>query len=444
MSNKKQKLEHFIYDSVPDINFFIYPPMQPVLNGSTQSLEHQLELNTPLKDNTLFTVYISVPYCRKRCHSCCCFRGFLPEGIDKEQFTNEYLECLIEQIKAYASTPRYSSGQCGAIYIGGGTASVLSPKQVKRLINTLRNSFNLLTDIEINFEGNPLDFSMEEYLEALKNFGITRLSIGYQSCIDSTLEALNTAHRSQKAFESVENAMKIGFRTVNVDLLYNVPGQTQEQWQYDLQTLIDLAPQSISPGDYVVFSGSKAEQLIDSGELAKQHSMETAYEWYLWGCDLLERYGYNEQVRGIFALPDHIQQYVLLSCNRSCEIVGIGAGAYSFINGYQFTNTTQSELFKKEILNKKKFQVSSLSQKATKHNLMERYIIHNFYSALLNRSDFKQRFAYDPLEVYPEIFSKLETHNLITIEDNIVALTKLGKKWRKNVYYEFHSNDFKD
>jgi len=74
---------------------------------------------------------------------------------------------------------------------------------------------------------------------------------------------------------------------------------------------------------------------------------------------------------------------------------------------------------------------------------MERYIIHNFYSAVLNRQDFSHRFGQDPLAIFPQVFSKLEKHDLVTIDDEEIKLTSLGKKWRRNIYYEFHSPEFK-
>lgn len=433
----------FPYNLVPDVNFFLYPPMKSITKGEKFSLKEKLELDHSMSEDSLFTIYISIPYCRSRCNSCCCFRGFLPICEDKDAFLNDYLDCLIRQIHEYASTVRFSSARCGAIYIGGGTASVLSPYHVDRLIRALKEYFNIVPGVEINLEGNPLDFSSKDYLRKVKKSGVTRLSIGYQSSQNKILEALNTSHRADSSLAAVKNALATGFDTVNVDLLYNVPGQTAEEWYADVQTLLNLGPQSISPGDYVVFPGSKAEEFVAFGSLKKQHDMHTAYKWYLWTCKQLEQYNYFEQVRGIFCHPGHQQQYVLLSCNKSCEIIGLGAGAFAFINGYQFQITKKTELYKEQIRNSLFFEADRLSRRSTHQNLMERYIIHNFYSAVLYRKDFYCRFGQDPLAIFPQVFSKLEKYDLVTIDDEVVRLTSLGKKWRRNIYYEFHSPEFK-
>lgn len=447
MNEDIQKLvahKDFLYHSVPDINFFIYPPMKPVIPNESLSVKGNLALDQPRLDSSLFAIYVSIPYCRSKCNSCCCFRGLLPAHVDKDSFLDDYLDCLISQIQAYSATVCFSSAQCGAVYIGGGTASVLAPYHVDFLIRILRESFNMVPNVEINLEGNPIDFSSMEYLQQLKKSGVTRLSIGYQSSQNKILKTLNTPHSAGASLVSVKNALATGFDTVNVDLLYNVPGETAEEWHYDLQTLLDLGPQNISLGDYVVFPGSKAEELISSGALEDQHDIHKAYEWYIWACEqLLEQNNYAELVRGIFCKPGHQQQYVFLSCNKSCEIIGLGAGAFSFINGYQFQNTSKTELYKEQVRSGLFFEADRLSRQATDQNLMERYIIHNFYSAFLNRQDFYHRFGQDPLTIFPQIFSKLENHSLVIIDGEEIRLTKLGKKWRRNIYYEFHSLEFK-
>ena len=437
------KNHDFHYKSEPKINFFLYPPMKPVTCTESISLKEKLSLDGKMKYDSLFTIYISVPYCRTRCHSCGCFRGFLPECEDKESFLNDYLDCLIRQIKEYSATVRFSTAKCGAIYIGGGTASVFNSCQIDILIKTLKESFNMMPDVEINLEGNPIDFN-SDYLQHVRDSGVTRLSVGFQSGQNPILEALNTSHRAEVGIKAVKDAIATGFHTVNVDLLYNVPGQTFEQWSEDLQTLIEYGPQSISPGDYVVFEGSKAEQLINTGLLKEQHNVDTVNEWYRWACEKLEANKYFEHVRGIFTKSGHEQQYVTLSCNKSCEILGLGAGAFSFINGYQFRITNSSELYEEQIKCGRFFEADSVSVQSNEKNFMERYIIHNFYSESLNRKEFNKRFSKDPLEVFSEVFAKLQKYSLVSVNDDEVRLTQLGKKWRRSVYYEFHSPEFRE
>jgi oxygen-independent coproporphyrinogen III oxidase len=425
------------YDTVPTINFFLYPPIEPVAGG-TRSLAGDLGLDCRTPEGTVFVLYVSIPYCRSRCNSCCCFRGLLPEGDSQHAFLEEYVDCLVAQARAYGAAPRFAGGRCGAIYIGGGTGSVLSPTQVDRLVRALRAAFPAGDDLEINLEGNPVDF-LPEYLQAVRRAGITRLSIGYQSAQRDVLEALHTSHGSAAALAAARHALATGFDRVNIDLLYNVPGQTEQQWRDDLDTVIAMGPTSISVGDYMVFPGTRAERLVRAGRLAPQHSVDEAYRWYQWSCELLARHGYYEQVRGIFCRPGYEQDYVRLCGNESCEIVALGAGAFGFINRYQFRTTSDSETYQAQVRRGSFFEVDSVSIQASPRNLMERYIIHNLYSEVVDRQKFSGRFGVDPLEAFPEVFAKLERFDLVSRDGRQIRLTEMGKKWRKNVYQEFHS-----
>lgn len=426
------------YNSVPAINFFLYPPIAPVADGRTRSLDQDLGLDQTSSSDAVFVVYVSVPYCRNRCHSCCCFRGLLPGPGDGEQVVRDYVESLVRQIRACGATPRFSSRKCGAVYIGGGTASVLSAAQVDRLISALTSSFSLTDGFEMNLEINPVD-GAPEYLSSVRKSGVTRLSIGYQSSQQAVLKALNTAHRSADSLAAARNALSAGFECLNLDLLYNVPGQTCAKWQEDLRIVLEMRPENISVGDYVVFPGSRAEQLIRAGCLPKQLPIDEAYEWYLWSCQELEHEGYREQVRGIHCIEGKQQKYVHLSCNESSEIIGVGAGAFGFINRYQFRVTSDSETYRSQIREGRFFEADGASPQASQRNLMERYIIHNLYSAEIDRPKFRLRFGEDPWMAFPEVFDSLRTHSLVQCDDRRIWLTATGKKWRKNVYHEFYS-----
>src|SRR5689334_23151244 len=124
-----------LFQSVPAVNNFLYPPLRPWDARVGGSLAERLELDRP--GPSPFTVYVSVPYCRVRCNSCHCFKGLLPGHEDQSGLMEDYLDCLLRQIDAFAAMPRFASARCGAIYIGGGTASLLRPAQATRLIDRL-------------------------------------------------------------------------------------------------------------------------------------------------------------------------------------------------------------------------------------------------------------------------------------------------------------------
>lgn len=429
------------YRRLPYINFFQYPPMKPIKSGKSTSFSKKLAL-AKKNEESLFAIFISIPYCQSRCNSCAYFKNLLPSFGNIYKILNDYVSCLCIQMQKYASSARFSSAQCGAVYIGGGTASLLTSDQVGRIIANLKKIFNLNSDTEITLEGNPHQLTVK-YLKSIKESGVNRVSIGYQSCNDGVLKILGCAHNAAEAVQAVENANVNGFKTINLDLLYRVPGQTYKQWIEDLNKAIRLHPPGITIYEYVVHQNSKTKQLISKSLLAKPVDKEEVQKWYIRARSLLQKNGYIEHRKGSFAKHGHTQQYGALSYDRGCEIIGLGAGAYSFINGYQFQASNDPEIFKRQIKNGLYAIGDKISVKTTRQNLMERFIIFNFFSSQLNRLSFLTRFGKDPLLIFPEKFNRLNKYGLIKITKNKVKLTNLGVMWRNGVFYEFCSEKFK-
>jgi oxygen-independent coproporphyrinogen-3 oxidase len=435
--------EELPYKEEPKVNFFLYPPMKASPDGIS-SIGEKLDLHKNMEYDSIFTLYISVPYCRKRCNSCNCFRGFLPGQGDNNAFLDQYVDTLIDQMKAYSNTRRFSEATCAAVYIGGGTGSVLSPAQIKRLVEEVKKSFTTLEQFEINLEGNPVDFT-KDYLKQVKEYGINRLSIGYQSGQDAVLDALNTSHRSVVGKQAIYDAIDTRFECVNIDLLYNVPGQTFEMWKADVNEVVELfQPQNISVGDYMVYKGSRADELIQKGLFQKQWGIDEVNRWYQWTCERLGQDEYREFVRGILAKPGKDQKYVQYSCSEGSEILGLGAGAFAYINGYQFRNVFQSEKYKKCIREKNYFAADQISGTPSKLYKMQRFAIHNLYTEVIDMDKFYKRFNISAQDVFNTTIEKLVHYKLVNMNHERIWLTNLGKKWRRSVYYEFYDEQFKD
>jgi oxygen-independent coproporphyrinogen-3 oxidase len=433
----------FPYHQTVSANLFLYPPPKPVSPAEKLALAEKLGLEEPMSQTPLFTVFASIPYCRSRCHSCHFFKGLLPRGVDRYALLNDYLDCLETQIQKYAATVRFSSARCGAVYLGGGTASLLAADQVDRYLRTVRQSFVLAPNAEITLEGNPLDYSLE-YLQRARESGVTRLSLGIQSFQDAILKVVGTSHDGRASREAAKNACAVGFPTVNIDLLYKLPGQTIQDWSHDLQTALDFEPESITFYAYVIHTGSAAEQLVAKGRLEKPINMDEEQKWYLWTSERLEQHGYVEKMKGYFSRPEHEKMYGVLNYQECCDYIGLGTESYSFINGYQFHPDNDTEHYKEQVRQGLFPIVDYLSVPTTHQNTMERYVMFNFFSSSLSRQTFFQRFGQDPLDVFPQVFAKLEKHKLVVVCDQEIKLTALGKKWRENVLYEFYSDDLKD
>lgn len=431
------------YHQLPYFNFYQYPPAEKVSLDKKNFLVQKLALEEEISGRKVFTIFVDVPYCKSHCNSCLLFKESLPTDVNMYSLLEDYLDSIIIQIQNYASTIRFYTSQCGAVYIGGGTASLLAYDQVARLIETIKTSFSINSDIEITLEGNPQDFS-REYLERINKSGVNRLSIGIQSFQDRFLRySLNSPHNSADSRDSIKNALQVDFNTVNIDLLYGIPGQTFADWYCDLRTTLEFEPKSVTIYPYIIHEGSNSEKMITSGFLEKPIDSEIMHEWYLFAAEKMKKRGYLELRKGNFFKLGHEQMYEILSYMQNNELVGIGAGAYSFINRFLFRASDNPKYFKTDIQNKL-FQIGDYqSSQATDKNMMERYVIHNLYSNSLSRADFYTCFGQDVLTVFAQIFKKLQMDGLVIINNQYVKLTDMGTKWIINILYEFYSNSLK-
>lgn len=425
------------------VNYFQYPPMRPIPDRRRADLLEQLDLQSGSAPGTVFTLFLSVPYCRVRCHSCPFFKALLPNAATRE-LLDAYLDVIEAQAHVFVDSHRFASASLGAVYLGGGTASVLSPAQIARLASFLVGRFPVTSNVEITLEGNPSDFTAS-YLAEIHGTGINRVSLGYQSSHEAILrKALNSPHKADEGLRAIEAALRTGFRTVNVDVMYRMPSQTRALWEADIATLLALRPQSITAYEYVIHEGSASEKLVARGRLADQVDTDTSHAWYLLANDALRAAGYVEQRIGSFVIPGHEQQYGHLSYTRSSESIGLGAGAYSFVNGYMFQTPSSPEAFDRLVRSVQAPYADRASPRASLRNLMERWVFAGLWGRHLDRGEFARRFAVDPLDVFSSEFRRLDDAGLVSISNDTIDLTELGVKRRHEALYTFYSRDFAD
>ena len=126
------------------------------------------------------------------------------------------------------------------IYFGGGTPSILDTGDLMEIWDIVQKNYSLSRDLEVTLEANPDDLNLEK-LKNLKDYTpINRFSIGIQSFHEADLQYMNRAHQSKEAFFCIENALKVGFNNLSVDLIYGTPTMNDEQWMYNLNTIFDF------------------------------------------------------------------------------------------------------------------------------------------------------------------------------------------------------------
>lgn len=183
-------------------------------------------------------LYVHVPFCTVKCHYCDFYSlaGHLHEA-------DAYLSALANEIEL--STRQFGRVRPETIFIGGGTPTLLSAPQIKRLITLIQSATDLSQLTEFTIEANPNTFSADR-AAVLAEAGVNRISFGAQSFIKSELETLQRDHDPDNVGRAFEIARAAGITNLNLDLIFGTPGQTAENWRYSLHRAIELQPKHIS------------------------------------------------------------------------------------------------------------------------------------------------------------------------------------------------------
>ena len=181
-------------------------------------------------------IYVHVPFCRKACHYC----NF--HFSTSTKYLYDFVAALIKEIdlqKHYLNQPVHT------LYFGGGTPSLLPAKNLEAILNAIRVNFDLSFIKEVTLEANPDDITSEKLL-SWKQLGVNRLSIGVQSFFNEDLLWMNRAHNVDQAINSIHLAKQTGFNNLTIDLIYGTPTLSDEAWQNNLQTALDLGINHLS------------------------------------------------------------------------------------------------------------------------------------------------------------------------------------------------------
>ncbi len=270
-------------------------------------------------------LYIHIPFCVKKC-AYCDFNSLVPEG--KKQI-KAYLKALLEDIRI--SALNCSRHIVKSIYLGGGTPSLIEAEDIGHILAEVRSNFDLSGLREVTIEANPESISWEK-LSLYKKNGINRISMGVQSFDDKSLMFLGRAHTADDALNAIKLVKKVGIEKVSIDLIYGLSGQTLNDWENDLDRFLNTGIAHVSFYDLKIEKGTPLYRIRNNLEVAGNDLQARMYRL---GCEKLTKAGFFHYEISSFALRD--QESIHNSIYwRNKEYIGLGAGAYSYLNGLRF------------------------------------------------------------------------------------------------------------
>lgn len=370
-------------------------------------------------------LYVHVPFCVKKCNYC----DFVskPSGCDLKE---KYVDAVVSEIRRRGN----GSMRCDTVFIGGGTPSVLTERQLDQLINALRGSFNIDENAEFTVEANPESLTYEKAL-MIKHAGVNRLSIGFQSLAPRALKLLGRAHDADKALEAFDNARRAGFDNVNVDLIFGLPGEPAGEFEDTLRRVVDLSPEHISAYSLIVEEGTPLERDIASGVTPEPDDLTDRNDCRF-AIDYLKDAGYSHYEISNFAKPGreskHNTRYWLQD-----EYLGFGPAASSFEGGRRYTNTRDIDLY----IEKNGLAELDEDCTLTREELMNEYMMLGFrLIAGPNVDQFERKFGVPAAQVFGKKLEALAKKGLITIDQcdrSPYRLTAAGLDFANEVFREF-------
>lgn len=282
--------------------------------------------SNPLAPDPVLGLYLHIPFCAAICTYCNFNRGLLDEAVKVR-----YVEALLGEIAAAAEpgTP------IDTIYFGGGTPSLLSGGEVRRILDACRRAFALRPDHEITLEANPERVTVP-LLTEYRAAGINRLSFGVQSFHDHELQRLGRVHSSAMAREAVAAARAAGFDNLSLDLMMWLPAQTVEAWLASVDALIAVGPEHASLYLLEVYPNAPIKDDI-ARQGWSQAPDDDAAAMYLEGLARLEAAGYAQYEISNVAQPGfqarHNTKYW-----QDGDWLGFGCGAHSTRDGVRWRN----------------------------------------------------------------------------------------------------------
>jgi oxygen-independent coproporphyrinogen-3 oxidase len=272
-------------------------------------------------------LYVHIPFCSAICNYCNFNRGLFDRDLK-----NRYVPALLTEI---ASSGDGSS--VDSIFFGGGTPSLLEPAEIRTIIESCRQGFDVSSDTEVTLEANPETVDMEK-LAAFREAGINRLSYGVQSFRDEELQRLSRLHSATRAAEAFGLARAAGFHNVSLDLMMWLPQQTVAHWLESVEALIRLDPEHASLYLLEIYPNAPLRDAMARGKWSVAPD-EDAADMYLQGLDRLDRAGYEQYEISNVAKPGR-QSCHNLKYWTDGEWLGFGCGAHSTRSRVRWRNVS--------------------------------------------------------------------------------------------------------
>lgn len=414
-----------------------YPPYASWSPDAVNEVGRMLTL--PPTHGTPLGLYLHIPFCRVRCKFCY-YKVYTEMDGSK---IRSYLSGLSKEVEMLAATPAVAGRPLKFVYFGGGTPSFIAAKDLRGLVARLTAAIPWTNAEEITFECEPGTLT-EAKLEAIREVGVTRLSLGVENFNDAILEENGRAHLTPEIFRVMPWIRSLGFEQLNIDLIAGMVGETWETWRDTVRRAIELDPESIT-----IYQMELPYNTVYSTELRSGQHVVPVADWKLkraWhdhainemeaaGFEISTAYTMVKKGRGTrFIYRDAVW--------RGCDMLGTGVASFSHVNGVHFQNESEWGDYLGRI-DKGELPVSRAHATTPKQRLTRELIL-QFKEGKIDPDYFQRKFGVSIEAEYAAAFAGLRGSGLLRGDEGILTLSREGLLKVDSLLEEFYAPEFQN
>ncbi|HEY0455742.1 MAG TPA: coproporphyrinogen-III oxidase family protein [Verrucomicrobiae bacterium] len=414
-------------------NYFVsnYPPFSfwkpERIDDFYGALERAPKPGTPLG------IYMHIPFCRKRCHFC-----YFKVYTDKDSAAiRAYIDAAIHELSIYAAKPFVGGRKPNFVYFGGGTPSYLSVDQLRHLTDSMKALLPWDEVEEVTFEAEPGTLT-DHKLRAIRDLGVTRLSLGVENFDDHILEINGRAHHSKEIARAYDFAREIGFPQINIDLIAGMVEETEPNWRENIRKTVEMAPDSVTiyemeiPYNTTIYQKMKAEGKL----VAPVADWETKRHWVDYAWNELIKAGYTissaytavrDPARTKFIYRDRLW--------AGADLLSIGVASFGHIGGTHYQNHHDFEPYLAKITSGQLPVYRALTP--TSEEMYIREFILQIKLGKVSRNYFAQKFGKDPCTQFSRPIQTLKDWGFLSVAGDEIAINREGMLQIDRLLHEF-------
>ncbi|HTH46144.1 MAG TPA: coproporphyrinogen-III oxidase family protein [Candidatus Limnocylindria bacterium] len=420
-------------------NYFVanYPPFAFWKEEAIPEFEAALE--RPPRPGVPLGLYTHIPFCRKRCHFCY-FRVYTDKNAED---IKGYIDTLLKELAVYAAKPVIGGRKPKFIYFGGGTPSYLSPDQLKFLTDGMKRLLPWDEAEEVTFEGEPGTLT-DHKLRAIRDLGVTRLSLGIEHFDDHILEVNGRAHRSKEVLRAYNYAREIGFPQINIDLIAGMVEETEEKWKEAVAKAVELRPDSVTiyqmevPYNTGIYQQMKAEGKL----VAPVADWATKRRWVDYAYGEFEKIGYTvTSTTTVVKDPAKVKFVYRQGLFSGADILSIGVASFGHLNGVHYQNEHDFQPYV-EAVNAGRLPTHRAYTVPDDERYLREFML-QLKLGSVSADAFTRKFGRDPREQFAAPLATLKDQGFLTNGGDRIGLTRDALLQVDRLLHEFFKPEHK-